>query len=230
VAVAAVLTGMLGGRAATVRSTAGGWLVRSPTGASVDCAGLGEVIAALGPWLGKPDRALPLTGPSTSPLVEPPPGSHRALRLRVDPSAGPSTGSGADGGLRVVVDEAGALRVLEELARPPVRHYLSAIEGVEASWAGAPERVRVHDPARGVELLVWLEHGRRAGLWNSAPVRATCPLDGGRAELEVEIRAGYPVRARAVPLPLPRTDPGGAPRPAPAPHDHSERCTVPAAN
>jgi hypothetical protein len=184
-----------------VQARGGGWLVRSPTGAITDCAGLGELVVAVSRWLGTPGAlgaAVAGAEPSGRLLV-PPPDARRGVRLRVDPAAAPQPLSDRSD-IVVVPCAEDALRVLAELSRPPwsLRRYLASVTGTPESWAAAPVSVRAPAPEYAADLLLWVEHGRRSGLWDDAAVVARCPLDDEGAELSVEVRAGYVVRAGVV--------------------------------
>jgi hypothetical protein len=210
-AVATAVLRLVGPAGPRVRASSGGWLVRSPTGATTDCAGLGELVVAVGRWLGTPARAFgagarvdtgPESGAGVVPsgrLLVPPPDARRGVRLRVDPTVAPQPL--ADRSDTVVVPCAeDALRVLAELSRPPwsLRRYLASVTGTPASWAAAPVPVRAPAPEYAADLLLWVDHGRRSGLWDDAAVVARCPLDDDGAELSVEVRAGYVARAGVV--------------------------------
>jgi len=108
-----------------VQARAGGWLVRSPTGAVTDCAGLGELVTAVGRWLGTPSDFAAGSPPSGR-LLLPSPDARRGIRLRVDPSAA-VRGLAEECETVVVPDDERALGVLAELSRPPwsARRYLA---------------------------------------------------------------------------------------------------------
>jgi hypothetical protein len=232
-AVATAVVRLLGPAGPRVQARGGGWLVRSPTGAMTDCAGLGELVVAVTRWLGTPvrafgagaagagaaaagaglgaaARAVTEAGAAAAAGVEPsgrllvpPPGARRGVRLRVDPAAAPQPLS--DRSDIVVVPRAeDALRVLAELSRPPwsLRRYLASVTGTPESWAATPVSFRAPAPGYAADLLLWVEHGRRSGLWDDAAVVAGCPLDDDGAELSVEVRAGYVVRAGVVGHPV----------------------------
>jgi len=167
-AVATAAVRLLGPAGPRVQARGGGWLVRAPTGATTDCAGLGELVGALGRWLGVPDRAF-------------------------DGDVEPS-------GCLVVPCADSALRVLAELSRLPwsVRRYLVGVSGVPAGWGSWPVEVRAPGPEYAADLMLWVEWGRRSGLWDDAAVVVRCPLDSEGASLHVEVRAGHVVRAGVV--------------------------------
>lgn len=194
-AVAQAVQRLVGPVGPRVQARGGGWLVRSPTGATTDCAGLGELVAALSRWLGTPsdfDTAAPPSGR----LVVPPPDARRGVRLIVDPSVGPRQLTEWSDTVVVPCPD-GALRVLASLSRLPwsVRRYLEGISGAAEGWASAPVVVRAPAAEYAADLLLWVEWGRRSGLWDDAAVVVRCPLAPG-AELDVEVRAGHVVRAR----------------------------------
>jgi hypothetical protein len=210
-AVAKAVQRLVGPAGPRVQARGGGWLVRSPTGAVTDCAGLGELVAALGRWLGEP-ADFAAEAPPSGCLVVPPPDARRGVRLRVDPSA-PPRGLGEERETVVVPDAERARGLLAELSRPPwsTRCYLAAVSGVGVSgvgvsgagagWLADPVPVRASSAAQAADLLLWLEHTRRTGHWDGAAVAVHCPLEDtggpGGAELYVEVRAGHVVRASA---------------------------------
>lgn len=158
----------------------GGWLVTTPTGASTACGGLSGLVAAARPW----GPAVPDCAPGEAGRVSVPgPDARHGVVLRVGPA------SRAD---LTAPDETAARHVLARLATPPwsLRYYLSGVTGVAAAWGGRPEVLT--GPAAGV--LVWLEWARQAGALDDRAVAARCPL-GEAGELDVEVRAGYVVRA-----------------------------------
>ncbi|HWN36316.1 MAG TPA: hypothetical protein VNP03_26420 [Pseudonocardia sp.] len=190
-----------------MQARAGGWLVRSPTGAVTDCAGLGELVTAVGRWLGTPSDFAAGSPPSGR-LLLPSPDARRGIRLRVDPSAA-VRGLAEECETVVVPDDERALGVLAELSRPPwsARRYLTevtvagvtraevtragvtragvtgaaagwaGVTGAAAGWAAAPTPVRAPSAAHAADLLLWLEHGRRSGRWDDAALAAHCPLE-----------------------------------------------------
>jgi hypothetical protein len=219
-AVANAVARLLGPAGPRVQARGGGWLVRSPTGAMTDCAGLGELVVAVSRWLGAPagagaapggaagagpgagagalGAAIAAAEPSGRLLV-PPPDARRGVRLRVDPAVAPQPLSDRSDTVVVPCAE-DALRVLAELSLPPwsLRRYLASVTGTPENWAAAPVSVRAPAPEYAADLLLWVEHGRRSGLWDDAAVVARCPLDDDGPELSVEVRAGYVVRAGVV--------------------------------
>ena len=199
-AVATAAVRLLGPAGPRVQARGGGWLVRAPTGATTDCAGLGELVGALGRWLGVPDRAFDGDVEPSGCLVVPPPDARRGVTLIVDPTAVPRRLTEWTDTVVVPCADS-ALRVLAELSRLPwsVRRYLVGVSGVPAGWGSWPVEVRAPGPEYAADLLLWVEWGRRSGLWDDAAVVARCPLDEQRgAELYVEVRAGHVGRAGVV--------------------------------
>lgn len=199
-AVAAAAARLLGPAGPKVQARGGGWLVRSPTGATTDCAGLGELVAALGRWLGEPSEFGVGDGaPPSGRVVVPGPDARRGVTLIVDPSRAPRRLTEWTDTVVVPCADS-ALRVLAELSGLPwsVRRYLAGVSGVPAGWGSAPVEARASGPEYAADLLLWVEWGRRSGLWDDAAVVARCPLDEGGAELYVEVRAGHVVRAGVV--------------------------------
>jgi hypothetical protein len=197
-AVAKAVQRLVGPAGPRVQARGGGWLVRSPTGATTDCAGLGELVAALSRWLGAPSE-FDTDAPPSGRLVVPPPDARRGVRLIVDAEAAPRPL--AEWSDTVVVPCAdSALRVLAALSRLPwsVRRYLEGISGPAEGWASAPVVVRAPIAEYAADLLLWVERGRRSGLWDDAAVVVRCPLDSEGASLHVEVRAGHVVRAGVV--------------------------------
>ncbi|WP_028938126.1 hypothetical protein [Pseudonocardia spinosispora] len=188
--VASAVAGRVGPGGPRVRADVGGWVVRSPTGAVTSCAGLGELVASVGRWLGD------WTPVASGRLTVPAPDSRRGVEVLVDASRHLEP-LRADSDVVVVPDRAAARAVLVQLARPPwsARCYLTRITGTSSGWAGPPEVVRVDSAEHGADLLVWLEHNRRSGRWDDAAVRAICPLTD-TTELAVELRAGHVTTAR----------------------------------
>lgn len=176
-----------------------GWLVSAPTGATVACSGLTELVTAVRPWIDVP-REFAADRPS-GPLTVPEPDARRGVVVRVVPGAlsRPLTyGSGEV----AVPDAEGALFVLSQLAHPPwsLRCYLAELSDVDTSWGGEPTVVDGKAAECGSTLVVWLECLRQLGEWDQAALVARCPLDAGR-HLDVEIRAGHVVRARVGTVP-----------------------------
>ncbi|HUR01586.1 MAG TPA: hypothetical protein VM347_03530 [Nonomuraea sp.] len=181
-----------------VSPSAGGWLVVRPTGGSVVCATLGELVTAVRSassgsitWL---DPAHP------SGRLSVPAGDGRTgIVLRVDPLAPTHTalGEGAD---VVVPDEAAALTVLAEIATPVWlrRLYLARIEGVSAPWGRPVDAQSVPSPDSAADAVVRLEWERQAGRFDDTAFALSCPLDDDVSLLDVEIRAGHVVRARVI--------------------------------
>ncbi|MDT7624573.1 MAG: hypothetical protein QOF99_5474, partial [Pseudonocardiales bacterium] len=154
-AVANAVARLLGPAGPRVQARGGGWLVRSPTGAMTDCAGLGELVVAVSRWLGTPVSAFGAgaaapggaagAGPGAGAgalgaaiaaaepsgrLLVPPPDARRGVRLRVDPAVAPQPLSDRSDTVVVPCAEE-ALRVLAELSLPPwsLRRYLASVTG-----------------------------------------------------------------------------------------------------
>ncbi|HEX4247347.1 MAG TPA: hypothetical protein VH008_05730 [Pseudonocardia sp.] len=196
-AVANAATRLVGPAGPRVQARGGGWLVRSPTGAVIDCAGLGELVSALGRWLGGAPPEFTLDAPPSGRLVVPPPDARRGIRVVVDPVSAPRPlVDWAD--VVVVPDADAALRVFAALSRLPwsVRCFLVVVDGTSEGWAAAPAVVRAPAAEYAADLLLWVEWGRRSGMWDDAALVVRCPLAPGAAELDVEVRAGHVVRAR----------------------------------
>ena len=195
-AVAKAAQRLVGPAGPRVQARGGGWLVRSPTGAVTDCAGLGELVAALSRWLRVPSD-FDAAGPPSGRLVVPPPDARRGVRLIVDPEAAPRPLVEWSDVVVVPCADSG-LRVLASLSRLPwsVRRYLAGISGAAEGWASAPVVVRAPVAEYAADLLLWVEWGRRSGVWDVAAVVVRCPLAPGAVELDVEVRAGHVVRAR----------------------------------
>ena len=187
-AVAAALTARLVRPGPKITARAGGWLVSAPTGATMPCSALTELVTAARAWLGEPVEFRPHAGGA---LAEPEPDARQGVTIRVDPGRAPRGLGNAD---VVVPDDDAARDVLTALARPPwsLRRFLTGIDGVREPW-GADARVVRADAA--ADLVVWAEHARQAGRFDDSAVRLESPV-GGRT-LDVEIRAGHVVRARA---------------------------------
>ncbi|MDT7586707.1 MAG: hypothetical protein QOE32_4257, partial [Pseudonocardiales bacterium] len=177
-AVANAVARLLGPAGPRVQARGGGWLVRSPTGAMTDCAGLGELVVAVSRWLGTPVSAFGAgagapggaagAGPGAGAgalgaaiagaepsgrLLVPPPDARRGVRLRVDPAVAPQPLSDRSDTVVVPCAE-DALRVLAELSLPPwsLRRYLASVTGTPESWAAAPVSVRAPAPEYAADL------------------------------------------------------------------------------
>jgi hypothetical protein len=178
-------------------ATAAGVAVAAGAGAGAGAAGAG--VGAAARTATEASAAAAVGVEPSGRLLVPPPDARRGVRLRVDPAA--AAQPLADLSDTVVVPRAeDALRVLAELSRPPwsLRRYLASVTGTPESWAATPVPVWAPAPEYAADLLLWVEHGRRSGLWDHAAVVARCPLDDDGAELSVEVRAGYVVRAGVV--------------------------------
>jgi hypothetical protein len=206
-AVATSISRLAGPRGPKVHPRAGGWLVRSPTGVSTDCSGLGELVAVVDRWLGAPThRRGAALGPAFDPdrppsgrLAVPGADARRGVQLRIDPTAAPQPLC-AELDTAVVPSAEAALDVLAELSRPPwsLRRYLTTITGSSRPWADEPAVVSSSVPERGADLVLWLEQVRRGGELDNTAVQLRCPLDEATM-LDVQVRAGHVVRARAHP-------------------------------
>ncbi|MFG1959626.1 hypothetical protein [Nonomuraea sp. NPDC049028] len=187
---------------ARISPAAAGWLVVRPTGGSVVCATLGELVAAV--RIASSGAISPLDPACPSGRLPVPAADGRTgIVLRVDPLAPPSPALGA-GAEVVVPDEAAALAILAELATPIWlrRLYLERVEGVSAQWGRPLDGPSVPPPgsaALAADAVVRLEWARQAGRFDDTAFALSCPLDDDAALLDVEIRAGHVVRARTQP-------------------------------
>ncbi|GAA2590581.1 hypothetical protein [Streptomyces tubercidicus] len=175
-----------------VAARPGGWLVTGPTGAATACPTLTALVAALRRGSGPALPELPVARGSGA-LSVPAPDGRRGVRLRAVADAQ----AAAPEDRWTVRTDAEALAALGALAEPPgsLRHYLAGISGVTAPWGGSPRPVPGFDaPERASDLVVWAEWARQSGAFDADPFAATCPLDG-TTRLDLEIRAGYVVRA-----------------------------------
>lgn len=206
-----------------VSPSVGGWLVVRPTGGSVVCATLGDLVTAvrsaasgltIGLDAGRPSGGEPVGGArsaSSGAIIQLDPGRHSGrlsvpapdgrtgIVLRVDPAVPAYTalGEGAD---VVVPDEAAALAVLAEIATPVWlrRLYLARIEGVSAPWGRPVDAQSVPSPESAADAVVGLEWDRQAGRFDDTAFALSCPLDDDASLLDVEIRAGHVVRALVI--------------------------------
>ncbi|MBT2229186.1 hypothetical protein [Nonomuraea sp. NEAU-A123] len=202
-----------------VLPSVGGWLVVRPTGGTVVCATLGELVGAVrsassGSVTG-PDASRPSDGEARAAssgsttwldparpsgrLSAPAPDGRTGVVLRVDPLAPPRAALG-EGSEVVVPNEVAALAVLAELATPVWlrRLYLARIEGVSALWGRPVDSQAVPSPGSAADAVVRLEWERQAGRFDDTAFALSCPLDDDAALLDVEIRAGHVVRARTI--------------------------------
>ncbi|MFG1685830.1 hypothetical protein ACGFNP_37100 [Nonomuraea sp. NPDC049269] len=180
-----------------VSPSTGGWLVARPTGGTVVCATLGELVGAVRSASSGAIAPLDPARPSGR-LPVPAPDGRAEIVLCVDPLAPAQAALGA-GAEVVVADEAAALAVLAELATPlwVRRLYLARIEGVSAPWGRPVDPQLVPSPESAADAVVRLEWERQAGRFDDTAFALSCPLDDV-ALLDVEIRAGHVVRARTV--------------------------------
>jgi hypothetical protein len=158
-----------------------GWLLTAPTGRTVACAGLSELVAAARVWLTVPDEFTPSAAGT---VCVPGPDARGGLRVTVDPDARPvSLGAGSD---ILVPDTDAADHVYAQLAGPPwsLRHYLAPDPGVVPHVVGP-------SPDCAADLLVWVEMVRPG----TTELVARCPIEGSRW-VDIEVRSGHVVRAR----------------------------------